>query len=466
MNVVLRPPCEGRSITALVFCGAGIESCWLGILALGNLRDHLPAFVGLFGAAFGFYLVACRLALTGRTAAPLWVMLAGAAMFRLTMLAAPPSLSDDLYRSVWEGRALLNGFSPYRFAPDAVELAHLRDDVWAGVNNKDIPSPYPPLAQAYAMATALFSPTSVFGPKLLSALIDTGIVLALLAWLRSGGLPDAALLLYAWAPLPVLVFAHSGHNDALMVLLLVAAMALGRRRYVGATLLALATLAKIAPIVVAPVLARRWGLGPTILFGGLCALGYAPLLLLGGGAPGSLLAFATTWSDNDSLFFVLRFVLWPLAGLDPRPAKAVSAVILLAGVMVLATHRRTRDWPAHRQALAALGLFLLLSSTVHAWYAVWLLPLLAYDLAFRNLQAPVRTALVYGWLPFSGLVALPYLTYADHVWQPWISIAEYGPLFAALVVAGVLWLRPAQPDDVLATSAPSSAPASVDGVGQ
>src|SRR5262249_27064690 len=158
----------------------------------------------------------------------------------------------------------------------------------------------------------------------LSTLLDVGIVMALLAWLRARGLPDRAVLVYAWAPLPVLEFAHSGHNDALMVLLLTVALALVHRRYIGAALLALATLAKIAPVVLVPLLARRWGLGPAALFGGLVALGYAPLLMLGGGAGGSLLTYAATWSDNDSLFFVLRTVLWPLAGGDPGPAKVVS----------------------------------------------------------------------------------------------------------------------------------------------
>jgi hypothetical protein len=30
------------------------------------------------------------------------------------------------------------------------------------------------------------------------------------------------------------------------------------------------------------------------------------------------------------------------------------------------------------------------------------------------------------------LVALPYLTYADWQWQIWISLVEYGPLYALL----------------------------------
>jgi hypothetical protein len=51
-----------------------------------------------------------------------------------------------------------------------------------------------------------------------------------------------------------------------------------------------------------------------------------------------------------------------------------------------------------------------------------------------------------GWLLFSGLVALPYLTYDTHWWSLWLTAIQYGPLYALLAVplAGRrLTLRPA-----------------------
>jgi alpha-1,6-mannosyltransferase len=418
----------------LVACAVLVELCWLGVLGLGDLRGHLVIFLGLFGIAFVAYLGAAWLALAGHARVPLTLILGAAALFRLTLLFAAPTLSDDLYRSVWEGRVLLAGLSPYRYPPDAEVLTPLRDAIWEGVNNKSVASPYPPLAQLYSVGAALISPAGVFGPKLLSTLLDCGVIAALLWWLRRSGQPDERLILYAWAPLPGLEFAHSGHNDALMVLLLVLALALSRRPVGGPLALAAAALAKIVPLLLAPILVRWWGLRGAGLVVGLLAIGYAPLVLLGGGAVGSLPVYAATWSDNDSLFFLLRALFSPFAADPTVPAKLASLGLLGLGILLLAFHPTARRLTLNERVLAALGLFLALSSTVHAWYLIWLLPLLAFVLDADARPLVFRPLWAYAWLLLSGLVVLPYLTYADHQWQAWISVAQYGPVYAVLAL--------------------------------
>jgi hypothetical protein len=423
-----------RDLWPFVGCGAVVELCWLGVLGLGDLRQHLGAFVGLFAIAFVAYLGAAWLTLARRARVPLALILVAGALFRVTLLFASPTLSDDLYRSVWEGRVLLAGLSPYRYPPDAEVLAPMRDAIWEGLNNKNVPSPYPPLAQLYSVGAALISPAGVFGPKLLSTLLDCGVIAALLWWLRRSGRPDERLILYAWAPLPCLEFAHSGHNDALMVLLLVVALALSRRPVGGPLALAAAALAKIVPILLAPLLVRWWGLRGAVLFVGLLVVGYAPFILLGGGAVGSLPVYAATWSDNDSLFFLLRTLLSPFVGDPTVPAKVASLGLLGLGILVLAFHPAAGLLSLNERVLAALGLFLALSSTVHAWYLIWLLPLLAFVLHADARPLVFRPLWAYAWLLLSGLVVLPYLTYADHQWQVWISAAQYGPVYAVLAL--------------------------------
>ncbi len=429
-------PRFGRAGSALplALCAGAVELCWLALLGLGDLRAQLGTFVVLFFLAFVTYLAAAWLALAGRAAAPTGLIIGAALLFRLTLLVAPPTLSDDLYRSVWEGRVLAAGYSPYRYPPDAPELVHLRDEVWAAVNNKGVPSPYPPLTQLYSVAAHAIAPGSAFGPKLLSTGLDLAVMLAILRWLRATGRPDVRLILYAWAPLPALEFAHSGHNDALMVLLLVAALALHRHALVGPALLAAATLAKIAPILLAPLLIRSWGGRGTAVFSGIVVLGCAPLVLLGDGALGSLPTYAASWSDNDSLFYLLRLALGALVEESVLAAKAASAMFLLAGAGWLALHPRVRHLHLPRRALAVFGLFLLLSSTVHAWYLTWLLPLLVLELRAADTPLVFEPLWAYAWLLFSGLVVLPYLTYADHQWQVWISLAQYLPLYLLLGV--------------------------------
>ncbi|MDH3818941.1 MAG: DUF4919 domain-containing protein, partial [Myxococcales bacterium] len=75
-----------------------------------------------------------------------------ALLFGGAFLLAPPLLSDDLYRYLWEGRLWLEGFNPYRLSPDDPGLAQLRDDLWVRINNKPLATIYPPLSQLIFVA--------------------------------------------------------------------------------------------------------------------------------------------------------------------------------------------------------------------------------------------------------------------------------------------------------------------------
>ena len=439
-------------LTVLV-CAVGIEVAWLGVLELGDLKRQVGAFALLFGVAFVAYLGACWTLLAprgqvaaddrGRARALLGLVLGAAVLFRATMLVAAPTLSNDLNRYVWEGKVLAAGFSPYRYAPDAPELEPLRDQVWHGVNNRATVSPYPPLAQVFGLAAHHWFPAALCGPKALATLGDLAALGLLLLLLRQAGLPLVRAVVYAWNPLVVLAFAHSGHNDAWMIaLLLLACVLVGARRpTASAAALALATLAKALPLLALPLFATVWGRRPWPLmtYGAVLALGYAPLLLLGDGAPGSLFAYGLTWNGNESLFFLVRWGLTVLGFPGLPLAKALSLAAILAGVVALAAHPALRRRPLWWRVYCVLALALAWASTVNPWYATALVPFLALALARGRWPFAFRPAPSWGWLLFSGTVALAYLTYSTGRWQgwTWVPFAEYGPLYLLVGAAGV-----------------------------
>src|SRR5260370_13093356 len=47
------------------------------------------------------------------------LVLVFAGIFRLSIVFAPPYLSDDIYRYVWDGRFQAAGINPYRYIPSA-----------------------------------------------------------------------------------------------------------------------------------------------------------------------------------------------------------------------------------------------------------------------------------------------------------------------------------------------------------
>src|SRR5262245_5993097 len=370
---------DWRLLTVLV-CALGIDAAWLGVLELGDLKQQVGAFALLFFGAFVAYLGACRTLLAaeppdaaraaGRRldGASLALVLGMALLFRATLLAAAPTLSNDLNRYVWEGKVLAAGWSPYHYPPDAPELEPLRDDVWAGVNNRRVPSPYPPLAQGFGLLAYHLFPERLLGPKLLATLGDLAALGVVLLLLRQARLPLGRAVVYAWNPLVVLAFAHSGHNDAWMIaLLLLACWLAGARRFsASAAALALATLAKVLPLLAVPLFATVWGRRPwpLVTYAGVLALGYAPVVLLDNEASGSLFAYTLTWTGNESLFFLLRWGLAALGLPGLTLAKLLSLLAILAGVLALAALPALRARPLWWRVYAALALALVWASTL------------------------------------------------------------------------------------------------------
>jgi hypothetical protein len=311
----------------------------------------------------------------------------------------------------------------------------LRDEtIWPLINNPGVPSPYPPLAQLGGVVAAVLDPHSPAGFKLVSALADVGVIAAVLALLRATGAPAGRVLVYAWHPSTAIEFAHSGHNDSLMLLPLVLALALAARGrcWPAAVLVGLAALAKVTPLLLLPLLPRKLGWAPAVLAGGVFLAGWAPFLVLGNGEIGSIATYLGSWKDNDSLHALLH------ALLGPGLAKAVSLGLLVMGIAVVAVHPALRDRPLWWQTYVVLALAIALASTVHTWYLTWLIPLLALALVASTrppFLAPLAPA---GWLMFTGLAALPYLTYDTYRWRAWIGYAEYVPLYACLLGAVML----------------------------
>lgn len=336
-------------------------------------------------------------------------------------LAAPPALSDDLYRYLWEGNLWLEGFDPYRLAPDAPALEALRDEGWESINNKPIASIYPPLSQLLFAAAALFG-GGVGSVKALALLSLTSVVAALA---RVTGDRRVALAV-GINPLLSSESALNGHFDVLVGGALVAvAWSLSQQRFARAAVATcLAVGLKVVGIVALPFLWRRWRV---LLAGAVgCGLLLLPLLISRSpfdpvSGPGQ---FATRWQGNGSLFVLFDALARLVAPADLAGMVARLAVGLALGISVLVAARRMAPIRGLRLVVWSV---LLLSPQVHPWYLAWLLPL---DLAAGGRAGLVWSAAVLlAYAPLDGWAA-------DGVWvmPPALQIVEYG------VVALALWI--------------------------
>ncbi|HEU5310385.1 MAG TPA: glycosyltransferase 87 family protein, partial [Candidatus Eisenbacteria bacterium] len=351
----------------LHLCGLLVLAALAPIPFLGDLRVRTGTMIALWGAAHLAYLGAVWLVIRG-TRMPLVPVIVVAALLRALFLPTEPTLSEDVYRYLWDGRLVTRGVSPYAFAPDDPALAEHRDPLLERLNHAHVPTIYPPAAQlAFASVAAVSTDPRAFKAALLVA--ETALVLALLALLRARGLPAERILVHAWNPLVVVESYGSGHLDLLLAALLVASLALlerGRRVPAGIAW-ALAVTTKYTPVLLGPWLVRRraWA---------FLAAGAATIVLLylpfagGGAALGTgLAAYARHWEFNGSLYPALQ----ALTGSGER-ARWILAAALAAATLWISWRARSGTGAA----LALLAATIVVSPTVYPWYVVQLVALL------------------------------------------------------------------------------------------
>lgn len=409
----------------LLFLAGGLEVCCCYWVFRGDLQHQIDALWAGALPAFVCYALAAHLVLRrGASPGRPHLILGAALVFRLTLWWTPATLSDDVFRYVWDGRVQLAGINPYLYAPSAPQVAHLRDALYPSVNHAAIPTIYPPLAQLFFRAICLLSATPA-AFKLALLLCDWGLCLLLAHSLARRGQDPRRVVLYAWNPLPLVEVAGSGHLDALGVLLLFAALyALHSERW-GAAVCALAGafLVKLVPLALLPTFWRRpradWfnlrQRSALLLFPALGLLAFWPFASAGEKLATGLLTYVQHWHFNAAAYSLFRVAL-PAA--DARWLCTALFALLALGVQI-----RYRD--PYRAAFATLGAYVLLSPTVHPWYLLWVLPFLAF------FPSPA-------WMLLSGLVFLAYevqIGYgSEGVWRekPWVLWAQYAPFYLLL----------------------------------
>lgn len=377
-------------------------------------------------ALFVFYLLALVPVLKKRSNTSfLGLILGFALLFRVSLFSMPQVLSSDIYRYVWDGRVQWAGINPYAYPPSAEALAFLRDEqIFPLINRQWAPTIYPPGAQIlFAGIYALF-PDSLAGLKSIMLLFDLFTITLILRILRKAGMDPDRVLLYAWSPLVLFELAGSGHLEALMlpfVLLALLARTEGKLGFVGVALGA-ATLIKLYPAVLFPALWKRQDLRLPLAFGITVLLGYAPYFWgVGTKVMGFLPGYVQPWEDfNVGLRYFLSMVLAPIIPSARWISMLLLAVCLLLIAIRLGLVERPAD-PLQKGYLMVGAYLLLLPTSFHPWYLVWLLPFLCLYPS-------------WGWLYLSWAVSLSYLTYTnEHFHFPLgVRLLEFLPFYLLL----------------------------------
>ena len=362
-------------------------------------------------------------------------ILVGAVLLRLAFFPLLPGLSDDMFRYVWDGWLQWEGINPYRYAPSAPELASLQESALYGhLNSADYYSVYPPISQlVFAVGGAASESSwtvSYFVIKAVFVLFELAglFLLSRLTAARN-------LLLYAWNPLVLVEVAGQGHTEAAVVPFLVGAVWAVRRQKGGLAGLAIAGagLVKLYPFVLGPYLIRRFGWrsalpGSVLVIA--ASLPYAAPYVLPH-MKASVDLYAQLFEYNAGFYYLLKETFATATGADwSKQIGPALRVVFLAALPVLYGLDFRRNWSFRFAVLATLGLFFVLSTTVHPWYLVALLPIAVIGEASTG-----RPSWSWLWL---GLVSLgTYLFYTGGPYWLWVVLGWGG----AAVWAGLSALR-------------------------
>lgn len=447
------------SRSGLLVLGGGSWCLYLGIAWLStafvygenHLQRPIPTFLLLYALVFSLYWVAVRVLPGSCRRADVWLVLAFAVGFRLSLLYSQPIQEDDFYRYLWDGKVVASGLNPYRVTPLAVRNA-LHDShqeevlqpyvpildenpafalIVARINHPAVPTIYPPFAQAVFGLAALLAPGSLVALRCLLLAFDLGLCGVLIAILIRLGMSPLLVLVYAWSPLVIKETLNSAHYDVAptFFLLLGLLLALSERSVWAHVSLAVAVLGKVYPVLVLPLLCRRtWltqGWRPALLglgvFAAVLGLGYAPFMSAGAEVWRGTVTFAAYWENNSLLFPLVRAVLGERWRATAVVCLAVGMVIVLLVRWVDMRDERAFVWAN----FSALGALFLLNPVGFPWYFVWIVPFLCCF--------PLRA-----WLLLSGLLGLYYLSFyylyrgTAELFR-WIVWIEFGLFYALLL---------------------------------
>lgn len=420
----------------------------LGSLAHSGGRAPLPDVVAVYGglAALAWvWLGTCR-ALGERAVAVRRVMVV-VGIWALPFLLGPPLFSRDIFSYAGQGEMVSHHLDPYLYGTGV--LGYTRFNVLAGPLWANTPSPYgPTFLWLDGVAAQLSGHAALPAVVLLRLLAVAGVLLA------AAGLPvlaraagrDAgqAVLFGVGSPLVLTTLLGGGHNDALMIGLLVAGLAVARRvgPAPGIALCALAGGVKAPALLAVVFLGWNWsprrGLprrAAGVLAGaGIAAATLGALSWLSGvgwgwvrtvGAPGKVFTGVTPVDGlSEVLAGAAHLVHLPLLRADVREVVAVAALALcaVAGSWLL--------WHSEqRGTVRSLGLALLalalLSPILWPWYLGWgLVPLAAVA------HGPLRRLV-------AGLTVAGTLVGAGSVHHLLDTLLRAGAPGSALLLAGV-----------------------------
>ena len=291
-------------------------------------------------------------------------------LFRITLIPSHPSTSDDVYRYIWEGKIIYNGYNPFEITPDDARLNYL--------HNKDFPrlvtfpnmtTIYPSAAQAVFVLWYIISGDSDTGLKIIYLFAELLTFVFLIKILRLRKQNENLVILYSWLPLPIMESFINSHIDVVGILFFVIFIYfILKNKYLLSVLpFALSVLTKLYPLIVFPLLIKKIGWKKTLNFGiilaAICLILLYPFFPSNRPINASLFTYLKSWSFNGSVYSFLYGILH-----NGYLAREISLVLFIISIVIISI--KYKDFL--KGVYAVWISFIVFAATVYPWYLGWL----------------------------------------------------------------------------------------------
>ena len=315
-------------------------------------------------------------------------------IWAVPLLVAPPLFSRDVYTYAAQGEMMSHHINPYGYGPEvlgATPFNTLADAVWSGTE-----SPYGPTFLSADGVLDQASGHQILADLLLLRLLEIGGIALMVAATPTLARslkrdPAHAVLLGAGSPLVLLSLVAGAHNEALMVGLLMAGLAVARRfgTVPGVILCALAAGVKSPAALGVLFLGWVWA-GPGAstrrriahtVGAGMIALATLEVMSLISGTGWGWLRTTTTADASftgvtpvnvvaRSVSIVSHVLHVPVSTMDVRPVFSVLGLLIAIYVGYRLLLRSPDDGVVRCLGLTLLVLALL-GPIVWSWYVTW-----------------------------------------------------------------------------------------------
>lgn len=443
--------------------GGGAVSWWFHPKILSGVGANKVVFYAGMVALAAAWLGLGRVA-SSRFCKPSDVSIV-AILWCLPLVAGAPLFSRDIYAYLAQGTVAHLGLNPYHDAPIVLRgLGHAQvlgavDPFWRAAT-----APYGPLFLTLVSGiVAVTGSNLVLGVLVLRAFELVGLVLLAIFVPRLarglGADPSRAVWLAVLSPLVLLQLVAPGHNDLLMIGLMVAGVTLARERrpQLAIALCVVAATIKLPAAAAAIFIAVAWVRAQPSTPAKLAATAKAAAAAIVPAAIVSLIAgFGLGWIST-ALFSTparVRLAITPATDISWTAARLLSdaglavsfrglesvlrAVAFGAGVIVgLAQLLKARRQTTARYLSVALVVFALVGPAAWPWYLSWGFVLLAAWAPAQTSRVTIAAVLIASFLVKpNGILALP-LDSSPIVAAAWLLLAA---------VAWYSWRRRARVD--------------------